>query len=465
MSDDLPMGWVESNLKEIAQLINGDRGKNYPSKNALIDQGVPFINAGHLVDGCIDFSNMNYISNEHFQILGSGKVQKDDLIYCIRGSLGKIAIVEDVKEGAIASSLVILRPYKNTFTKYLYYFLVSPLGKSEISKHDNGTAQPNLSSANVGFYQVPIAPLNEQRRIVDKLDRIGDRQRSARNELNHIPKLIARYKQAVLAAACSGKLTENWRNEKNIEHYIQCTIANENIPIPASWTIHTFQNLFKLIDGDRGANYPKKEDYVNQGYCVFLSTKNVREYGFLFEEVVFISKEKHLSLRGGLLERQDVVITTRGTLGNVALFDENVPYELVRINSGMLILRKTNNNILGKFVILNIRSSLFAKQLQDKSSGSAQPQIPANILKAFIFPLPPLEEQKEIIRRVEEMFEKIDRMEEEYQKAAKLCDRLEQATLAKAFRGELVPQDPDDEPASVLLEQVKSERSKGKIKK
>ena len=79
-------------------------------------------------------------------------------------------------------------------------------------------------------------------------------------------------------------------------------------------------------------------------------------------------------------------------------------------------------------------------------------------IKTFPLFLPPLEEQKEIIRRVEKMFEKIDMMEQEYQKAAKLCDRLEQATLAKAFRGELVPQDPDDEPASVLLEQVKREK-------
>jgi len=92
------------------------------------------------------------------------------------------------------------------------------------------------------------------------------------------------------------------------------------------------------------------------------------------------------------------------------------------------------------------------------------PKINQPTLISLPIELPPLEEQKEIVRRVEKMFEKIDRMEEEYQQAAKLCDRLEQATLAKAFRGELVPQDPDDEPASVLLEQVKRERSKGKIK-
>lgn len=106
-------------------------------------------------------------------------------------------------------------------------------------------------------------------------------------------------------------------------------------------------------------------------------------------------------------------------------------------------------------------SEQIQKQALDVATGTAQLTIPLGGLRNFQIQLPPLEEQKEIVRQVEEMFEKIDRMEGEYQKATKLCDRLEQATLAKAFRGKLVPQDPHDEPASVLLEQVK--KKKGEI--
>ncbi|MFN5474346.1 MAG: restriction endonuclease subunit S, partial [Pseudanabaena sp.] len=107
-------------------------------------------------------------------------------------------------------------------------------------------------------------------------------------------------------------------------------------------------------------------------------------------------------------------------------------------------------------------SDQIQKQALNVATGTAQLTIPLGGLRNFQIQLPSLEEQKEIVRRVEKMFAKIDKMEEEYQKAAKLCDRLEQATLAKAFRGELVPQDPNDEPASVLLEQVKKEKEKGK---
>jgi type I restriction enzyme S subunit len=121
-----------------------------------------------------------------------------------------------------------------------------------------------------------------------------------------------------------------------------------------------------------------------------------------------------------------------------------------------------------KIWVMNyLRSEEGRKQIEYASTGNqlSMRNISQGSIREIIIPIPPLEEQKEIVRRVEKMFEKIDMMEQEYQKAAKLCDRLEQATLAKAFRGELVPQDPDDEPVSVFLEQVKSQKEKGsKIK-
>ena len=96
-------------LGELAQFVNGDRGKNYPSKSDFVDTGIPFINAGHLKSGEVDFSEMNYIHADKFRKLGSGKTQNNDLLYCLRGSLGKTAIVNYTDNSAIASSLVIRR--------------------------------------------------------------------------------------------------------------------------------------------------------------------------------------------------------------------------------------------------------------------------------------------------------------------------------------------------------------------
>ena len=113
----------------------------------------------------IDYSSMNYITERCYELLGSGKTQKNDILYCLRGSLGKTAIVRDSGSAAIASSLVIIRPSNESDSNYLYHFLTSPLGSLAVRKFDNGSSQPNLSANSVKGYLLPLPPLPEQRRI------------------------------------------------------------------------------------------------------------------------------------------------------------------------------------------------------------------------------------------------------------------------------------------------------------
>lgn len=157
-------------LGDIATCLNGDRSSNYPSKNSRVATGIPFINAGHLVNGFIDYTEMDYITEQKFVSLSGGKVQEGDLLYCLRGSLGKCAIVKTGEYGAIASSLMIIRPKSAIVPEYLYIYLVSYQGRLSITQYDNGSAQPNLSAANVKKYPIPLPPLAEQRRIVARVD-------------------------------------------------------------------------------------------------------------------------------------------------------------------------------------------------------------------------------------------------------------------------------------------------------
>ncbi|PZV14217.1 MAG: hypothetical protein DCF20_13800 [Pseudanabaena sp.] len=129
---DMPKSWEWVRLGDLATFINGDRGKNYPSKDLYVFEGIPFINAGHLVNGLVDWDEMNYISKERFGILGSGKVKNNDILYCLRGSLGKTAVVKDLDRGAIASSLVIIRLYQLNLVQFTYHYLTSPFGKEII---------------------------------------------------------------------------------------------------------------------------------------------------------------------------------------------------------------------------------------------------------------------------------------------------------------------------------------------
>ncbi len=213
----IPSDWSIVKLGEIISLINGDRGKNYPSKGDFVDSGVPFINAGHLRGGRICFEDMNFISPDHFVRLGSGKVSQGDIVYCLRGSLGKAAIVTDIDSGAIASSLVIVRSHSHISSRYIYYFLVSPFGFNQISEFDNGSAQPNLSAGSLSNFSLPLAPLNEQKRIADKLDAVLARVDACRDRLDRIPAILKRFRQSVLEAAFSGQLTADWKVEQGAE--------------------------------------------------------------------------------------------------------------------------------------------------------------------------------------------------------------------------------------------------------
>ncbi len=150
-----------------------------------------------------------------------------------------------------------------------------------------------------------------------------------------------------------------------------------------------------VIDGDRGKNYPHKNELFADGYCLFLSAGNVTKNGFEFGNNVYISKEKDDILRNGKLIRNDIVITTRGTVGNVGLYDESIKYDHVRINSGMLIIR-CGEGIDSQFLYHVLRSKRFANQILSIQTGSAQPQLPKSHFTKMTIPNIPLQDQKKI---------------------------------------------------------------------
>jgi type I restriction enzyme S subunit len=161
-------------------------------------------------------------------------------------------------------------------------------------------------------------------------------------------------------------------------------------------TLPVAEAPLEIIDGDRGVNYPKQEDFGPSGDCLFLNTGNVTTSGFSFAERSFITKQKDAALRKGKLKRHDVVLTTRGTVGNVALFDDSVHFEHVRINSGMVLLRADQSKLLPRFLYQFVRSLIFKEQVAALTTGSAQPQLPIRDIRRVEIPLPPLAEQKAI---------------------------------------------------------------------
>uniref|UniRef100_A0A832DFE8 Type I restriction modification DNA specificity domain-containing protein n=1 Tax=Ignavibacterium album TaxID=591197 RepID=A0A832DFE8_9BACT len=295
--------------------------------------------------------------------------------------------------------------------KFLCYYL------NYIDYHPFVTGTTRLKLNQTSMKQIPVIdpPLSEQKKIVEKIEELFSSLDSGVASLKKAKEQIRLYRQSVLASAFNGKLIDN-------QEYVAKLI----------------KDVFELIDGDRGPNYPKRQDYRETGHCLFLSTKNVRPNGFLFNEVVFIDEKKHKELRKGTLSKGDIILTTRGTVGNVAYYDDSVKYDVVRINSGMLILRMKEKNYLPKFVIYYVQSPQFNLQIKQKITGTAQPQLPANILKGFSIPIPSIAQQTQIVEEIEKRFSEADNLEKAIDESLEKSETLRQSILKQAFEGKLV---------------------------
>lgn len=201
-------GWLKKKLGDLCEFENGDRGKNYPNRNEYVESGIPWINTGHIhPDGTLVQEEMNFITRKKFESLRSGKIQPGDLVYCLRGAtLGKTALVAPLPEGAVASSLVIIRPKPLLDSNFLYFFLTSPPGQGLIKGFENGAAQPNLGAKSVAKYPILLPTLTEQKSIADRLTEI--RSETQRLESIYRQKLAAldELKKSLLHQAFRGQL-------------------------------------------------------------------------------------------------------------------------------------------------------------------------------------------------------------------------------------------------------------------
>ena len=186
--------------------------------------------------------------------------------------------------------------------------------------------------------------------------------------------------------------------------------------------------ICQIIDGDRGKNYPKQEEFSDSGFCLFLNAKNVTAQGFSFENCTYITEEKDALLRNGKLCRGDVVLTTRGTIGNLAFYDTSVPYENIRINSGMVILRMNKQVVSEIFFIEQFKMQLDSIKSRI-ASGSAQPQLPISTMNKIEMILPPIELQNQFAAFVE----RVSQQKQTVQQSLEKLELMKKALMQEYF--------------------------------
>ena len=192
---------------------------------------------------------------------------------------------------------------------------------------------------------------------------------------------------------------------------------------------YTIGQLAEIIDGDRGKNYPKQDEFYPQGYCLFLNTGNVTKEGLIFEENQFIMKEKDEALRKGKLKRGDIVYTTRGTVGNAGYYNSSVPYENVRINSGMVILRSNGEILDARFLYQILKSQYYRPYFKQYCTGSAQPQLPIKNFSQIYLNVPDIKTQ----HRIADILSVYDDLIENNQRQIKLLEEAAQRLYKEWF--------------------------------
>ena len=365
--------------------------------------------------------------------------------------VGAAVIVDRVERALYLSDKVLRLVVSESSKRWINYALKSPALRKDIQDASSGNqlSMRNLSQDRLRGLRLPLAPLAEQQRIADKLDAVVARVDACRDRMARVTPLLKRFRQSVLVAATSGKLTQDWRQKcASTDEFVDSSQAE----LPTGWRHTTFADVCSEITV--GFVGKMSSEYVDSG-VPFLRSMNVREFRFDAKGLKFITPAFHRVIQKSALRSGDLAIVRSGAPGTCCV----VPPELDGANCSDLVIARPGRDLVSGFGCILINSSFGASHVAATQVGVAQAHFNVGSMKLMPCPLPPVEEQAEIVRRVEALFAFADRLEARLAKAQAAADRLTPALLAKAFRGELVPQDPADEPAAVLLQRLAASRS------
>lgn len=406
-----PITWTTTSLSEVCTKIVD--GSHNPPK--AVENGFPMLSAKNIYKRKVFFDDYRLISKEDFEIENNRtNISSGDVLLTIVGAIGRGAVVnEGLDKFTLQRSVAVLKPFQIN-PKYLSYALEAPKLQKYLQDNAKGTAQKGIYLKALSAVTIPLAPLNEQRRIADKLDTTLARVDTLNDRLARITPLLKRFRQSVLAAATSGRLTEDWVLQYSLPEAHQCTL----------------KEVIKVSSGDGLTAKNMNSDggipvFGGNGINGYHDQHNVNESTIVIGRVGYYCGSVHLT-------------PEKAWVTDNAL---KVAYDKQYINKKFLYY------------------SLLGNDLRKNVSSTAQPVISGQKIYSLPFRLPVIEEQTEIVRRVETLFAFADRLEARLQSAQTAVERLTPALLAKAFRGELVPQDPSDEPAAELLRRLREARA------
>jgi type I restriction enzyme, S subunit len=472
MINQTPNGWLECEIGEVARIVSGGTPPSKDPTNFTTNGGIPWITPADLSgyqEKYISRGRRN-LSEKGFHACSAAKIPSGSVLFSSRAPVGYVAIaLNEVTTNQGFKSFVLPSEVDSRFI-YFYLRHIKPIAEQMAT----GTTFKELSGSATARLPLIIAPLNEQKRIADKLDRLLTRVDACREKCDRIPLILKRFRQAVLAAATSGKLTEDWREENfefettsellerlqkerkvNLQYKTNDSrTRNFSAPLlPGSWSYIPIGVVGEVFLGRQRSPKNHHGEYMRP----YVRAANITWNGWNFSDV----KEMNFDPRDFERFRLQVgdVLVNEGSgsadeVGKPAIWRGEI--KNCCFQNTLICVRPYEK--MSEYLYIVCLKAALSKAFVEETRGVNIHHIGKERFSSFLISLPPIAEQQEIVRRVETLFAYADRLEAQYQKAREHIDRLTPAILDKAFRGELVPQDPNDEPASALLERIQALR-------
>lgn len=445
----LPEGWVETNLQNVASWGSGGT----PSRNhdEYYNGNIPWIKTGDLGPKIITNAS-EYITDAGVKNSSAKFFPKGSVAIAMYGAtIGKTSILGI--DATTNQACAVGTPLEGvTSTLFLYYFLLNE--KNAFIKKGKGGAQPNISQTVIKEHIIYLPPLAEQKIITEKLDTLLAQVESTKARLEQIPKILKRFRQAVLRAAMNGTLM----GLKESRPHPLCK-QWQWPEVPSTWSVLTYSELVdsrlgKMLDKVKNIGSPIK----------YLGNVNVRWFSFNSENLqeILISESERSEL---ILKYGDILICEGGEPGRCAIWTESDKTPIVFQKA--LHRARVREKIIPEWLVLNLKNDSNNLTLSQLFTGTTIKHLTGKALAKYPLRVPPVYEQREIVRRVEQLFAYADTIEKQVNNALARVNNLTQSILAKAFRGELTAQWRAENPelisgensAAALLEKIKAERA------
>ena len=436
-NDELPVGWAHATIGSLCDLKNGRAFK----PTDWSSRGLPIVRIQNLNNPNAKFNFFEGEFDERYLLKGG------ELLFAWSGTPGT-SFGAHVWRGdkALLNQHIFRVDFEEvSLDKRYFRYAINQKLDELIGVAHGGVGLRHVTKGTFENTEISLPPFAEQKRIADKLEAVLGRVDACRARLDRVPDLLKRFRQSILAAATSGQLTEDWRG--NAPTYTQTQVDlpySHTVRAPVSWSLVSFGDVCSLIGGSQ----PPKSTFVHDESPSVVRLIQIRDYKS-DKHKVFIPKK----LARRFCSKTDVMIgrygppifqILRGIEGayNVALMKAEPKRSILDVD---YLYHWLKQDVLLRYVEAG----------SDRTAG--QDGIRKELVESYPMFLPTLPEQTEIVRRVEALFAFADRIEARLTTARAQVERLTPATLAKAFRGELVPQDSNDEPASVLLERLRNQ--------